>query len=206
MVEQRLHVMHLMRGDNHRGVVGHVAGHHLAELALGRYVEAVGRLVHEQDVRACGKGETHVHLLLLTHGQRAEMHVGRQSEVGKRALDDLAAEARIERTVGAYELLKRDVGQVKLLRHDEHVAQHGHTAPPRVRAIHEDSAVLLAQQTTDEVEQCALAGAVLAEQPVDTTLLEVKAEPIVYRGRRLVTESNVADLYHIIICYVCECT
>ena len=76
MVEQRLHIVHLMGGDDERAVVGHVVGHHAAELHLRGDVQSVGGLVHQQQAGAGGQGEAHEHFLLLAHRERLQRERG----------------------------------------------------------------------------------------------------------------------------------
>ena len=81
MVEQTLDVVHLVGGDDERTVVGHVAGHDLAEKGLRGDVETIGGLVHHQQTCARGNGKAHIHFLFLTHGQLFQIRLGRHLKV-----------------------------------------------------------------------------------------------------------------------------
>jgi len=115
VVEQLLHVVHLMGRDDDEAVVIHVAGNDLAELALRRDVQSVGRFVHEEILGLRGQGEGHVRLLLLPHGEPAEVHVGTQFEVSKARLQHFMRETGVERAVEPDILRQRKGRQLKLL-------------------------------------------------------------------------------------------
>ena len=83
VVEQRLYIVNLMSRDDEGAVGSHVAGYHTAEETLGRDVQTIGRLVHQQQARAGGKGKTHIYLLLLSHGQLAEIGVAIELKFSK---------------------------------------------------------------------------------------------------------------------------
>ena len=67
-------------------------------------------------------------------------------------------------------------GQVELLGHDEHVAEHFGPAFSHGHAAERDAALFRIEQAAHEVEQSALAGAVLAEQAVDAARSEREGE------------------------------
>ena len=113
--------MNLMGGDDENAVVCHIVCHNLPELCLRWNVEAVGRLVHQQDAGAGGQGEAHVHLLLLAHRQFIELVEVWQGEIRQAFLQHLVGEVGIEGLVDFHVCVKRHVGQLKLLWHYEDV-------------------------------------------------------------------------------------
>ena len=89
---------------------------------------------------------------------------------------------RIKAGVELHVTLHAEVGQLYLFGHEEHFLQHLGPAQPDVGALKEHRAPLLAQQSAHEVEQGALAGAVLAQQSVDVARLEAQAEVLEHGG------------------------
>ena len=118
MIEQLFHVMHLMGADDDETVIGHALCHHLAELTLRGDVEAVGGLVHQQQTGVGSQSDTHVGLFLLAHRQLTKVHLQGQLESLQTAVQLFATETRIERQEQLHIFVKRDGGQLEILRHD----------------------------------------------------------------------------------------
>ena len=93
-----------------------------AELALRGNVESVSRFIHQQHLRAGSEGETHKHLLLLTHREGIELQVGGELKILQTSLQHLTRESGIERLVDLHIRIERHRGQVELLRYDENLA------------------------------------------------------------------------------------
>ena len=188
-----------MGRDDEHAVVGHVACHHTAELRLRGDVESVGRLVHEQQPRSRGEGEAHEHLLLLPHRERVKFEGSGQFEVIQAAVEHLAAETGVERTVDAYVLVEGCVGQLKLLGHNEHLLEHLGAALARLYTVVGDGTFLRMQQSADEVKQCRFARAVLSQQSVYVVFLQLQAEVVEHLfGGACIVETDILNLYHIV--------
>ena len=67
-VDQAVQIAHLMRGDDNLPMLIRRGGHHLAENALGRNIQSVGRLIHEKVVVAILQVQVYYFLLLFLPG------------------------------------------------------------------------------------------------------------------------------------------
>ena len=151
MVEQSLHVVHLVGGDNHASLLGHRVCHHASELCLRGDVESVGGFVHQEIAGVGGESKTHEHLLLLTHRQFVELMEQRQLKILQAALQYLAREIGIEHLVDLNVCVESHCGHLKLLGHHEDVAQDIWIALICSHSIHKDFSLLCTQQSTDEI-------------------------------------------------------
>ena len=188
-----------MGRDDEHAVVGHVAGHHTAELCLRGNVQAVGGLVHQQQPRSGCEGKAHEHLFLLPHRERVQFEGGGQFEDVQAAVEHLAAETGIERAVDAYVFVEGDVGQFKLLGHNEHLLEHLGAALARLYTVVGDGTFLRMQQSANQIEQCRLACAVFAQQTVYVVFLQLQAEVAEHLfGGACIVETDILNLYHIV--------
>ena len=135
VVEQLLHVVHLVGGNDDGALVGHVRGNDAAELLLRRDVETIGGLVHQQVARAAGQGERHQDLLLLTHREAADVKRLGQAELLQALAEHFLREVRIERPIGVDVLGERHRRQFELLGHDVEVLQQGALAATGVVSV-----------------------------------------------------------------------
>ena len=153
MVEQSLHIVQLVGGDDEGAFFGHGSGDDLAELLLRWHIQPVGGLVHEEVVYVGGKGETHQGLLLVAHREGIELPVLRQFELFHASVQDVIAEGWIERTIGFHIFCEPHCWQVELFRDDVHLLQGLPFAAAHIGAIHCDLSFTGAQQSHQQVEQ-----------------------------------------------------
>ena len=192
MVQQHLDVTNLVGGNDDGLLIGDVLRNNLAENALGRNVQTVGRFVHDEKAGAGGKRKTHESLLLLTHGKRTEIQRGRQFKRFKTTLKNRGVKARIERSVEFHIGLHGHIRKFKLFGNKKNVLQNFRKAQLDILAVKRDAARRRTKQAADEIEQSALAGSVLSEKTVDVTGFERKAEIVKHFGAALaVTEGDV---------------
>src|SRR5574344_2385618 len=151
MVEQRLHVMHLVCGDNQYAVVRHIVGNHFAKLSLRGDVKTVCRFVHQHDSCTRGECEAHKHLLLLTHRQFVELMEVRKFEVLQTVLKQVSGEIGIERFHQLPIHVQSDAWHVKLLCHDKYVLLDIGIAVVAVHSVHHNLTVLRTQKSADKI-------------------------------------------------------
>ena len=142
---QLLYVVDLVGGDDECRVVRQVLRHYLTKRGFRGNVEAVGRLVHQQPLCACGKGDTHKYLFLLTHRELAQVADVGQFEGREAVVEHLLVEAGVEGTDERDVFLKRHLGQRKLFRHEEDAAEHQRIALGRFHAVNIKMALLRAE-------------------------------------------------------------
>ena len=129
MIQQIVHIHHLMGGDYHAALIAHVHGQRPPELPLARDVQPIGRLVHEQQSHVGGKSEREQHFLALPHRQPRKRDIAVKLESIEIALHIVTAELGVERSVAINESRQPHFRQRKLLAHEKHVGQH--IAPPQ---------------------------------------------------------------------------
>ena len=201
--------MHLVGRDDQRAVFRHILGHHLAELALRRDIESIGRLVHQQHLRAGSKGEAHKHLLFLTHREGIELQVGGEFKILQTSLQYLTGETRIERLVDFHIRIKRHRGQVELLGYDEDLLQRFRQTLACFNTIKANRALPGTKQSADQIQQRRFTRTVLTQQAIDIILLQRQTEIIEYQVfLTCILETDVTYFNHnsfIIFCPNLQC-
>ena len=110
----------------------------------------------------------------------------------------------VEGFVDAHVFVECHRGQVELLGHDEHFLEHFGAAVYRLVAVDGHAALFWPEQARDEVEQGALAGAVLAQQAIDVVGVELQVEVVEhFIILAWVGEADVIDVYHDECVFIC---
>ena len=102
----------------------------------------------------------------------------RHLEVGQAFPEDLPAEAGIEILVDFRVAFEAHVGEVVFLGHEIQLLEHFRMAAAGVESVYGDAAFLRLQKSCCQVEQCALAHSVLAQQSVDAAFAELERQPL----------------------------
>ena len=181
MIQQRFNIVYLMGRDNERTIASHILGNHLTELTLRRDIQSVGRLVHQQHTGVGSQGKGHKHLFLLSHREGIQLQVATQLKILQTALQNGCAEQGIEGAVNLYILIERHSGQVELLRNDKDILQRFRATQFGLDTIKAYSTLLGAQQSSNQVKQCALTCTVLTQQTINIILLQFQTEIIEYQ-------------------------
>ena len=162
-------------------------------LALARGQQG-HRLVHDQDARSVMERAQDLHALLLPHGEPAHDGVRiRVEPVALAQLGELPADLSTERTVPSTPRVqaKHDVlghrqrgRQAEALRDHPDAAAAGVSRASQADALPRqgDLARMRLVEAVEEADQGRLAGAVLADEPVDLPGEEVQVHPIVGEG------------------------
>ena len=140
----------------------------------------------------------------MSHGQLLEVGTCRHLEVGEAFGQQVIAEMRIESAHHVGEGFEAHVGHGIFLRHDEHLLQHLGKAQPAFHAIDRHRTTVGSEQSADEIEQGGLAGAVLPQQSVDPTGVQLQgevAEHLVLAA--LIVKTKVSYINHIVLTFNC---
>ena len=174
VVDEHFHIVYLMGADDDGAIIVHLGCNYFPELGLAGDVKAVRRFIEQQVFRLCGKGEADEGLLLLTHGQAAEVDVCGKFEVLERLFEDFVGKVRIEITVEPYVLCHGDGGKFELFGDEEYAAEHFGAAQAGGGAVDADTLFTVVEQSGDKVEECGLSSTVLAQQSDDFALFDVE--------------------------------
>ncbi len=182
---QRLHVGHVMAGEQHGGAAaGVVLGQERADPLLHRHVEPDGRLVQEQHLRAVQQRAGDLRLHPLAEGELAHRLADLVADVHQ--LDQLvpdAAELRLRDPVDRpVHLVRVERGQVPLqlvaVAHDQRdPAQEGVLAAGRQVPEHPHVAGGREQQPGQHLQRRGLASTVRAEETDHLTGLHGEVDP-----------------------------
>ena len=122
-VDDVLQVAHLVRGDDEGGVLGRVTGHGLAELRLGRDVQAVRGLIQIIVFRVACEREGDPGLLELAGGHRVHALRGLDLQFAQDGIELVQVEVRPEHAVLLREVNRLGVHGRNLVRQIELVGE-----------------------------------------------------------------------------------
>ena len=189
-----------MGGNDNGRIFRRVLGNGLAELGLGRNVQAVGGFVHVIVAGPAGQGEGNPGLLELAGAHAVHLLLGIHLEFTQDFQEHLHVEAGPHAAGLAGEgyglcLNRLDlVGQVELL------GQQGRLPAERIALIYQDTPLLRLFEPAKKREQGGFTHTVFAQKPVDVSLTDVQTD-VVQDGFGAVTEAEVLDLNHIFCVY-----
>ena len=159
-----------MRGDDEGGILGRVAGHGLAELRLGRDVQAVRGLVQIIVFRVAREREGDPGLLELAGGHRVHALRRFDLQFAEDGVELVQVEVRPEHAVLLREVDGLGVHGSHLVRQIELVGEERRLAVERIAAVHEDGTLLGLLEPAQERQQGGLPHPVLAQESVDVAL------------------------------------
>lgn len=189
------HVTDLVGGDQENTLFSERRSHQTSKLTLRRNIEAVRRLVQQQQLRLCGQSEGKEELLLLAVGIRGYLLVWRQFELAHVAFEELCVESGIERRVESAVGIRDHSGKIELLRKIEDLRQRLGQSESRVAAERGAAPRVGREQPGDDLEQGRLAGSIPAEKPIDVPGVDVQVQ-VLEEPLATITEGEVVDLYH----------
>ena len=199
-VDDVLQVAHLVRGDDEGGILGRVAGHGLAELRLGRDVQAVRGLVQIIVFRVAREREGDPRLLELAGGHRVHPLGGLDFQFREDVQEFVQVEGRPEDAVFLGEVNGLGVNGRDLVRQIELVGEEGGLAVERIAAVHENGSFLGLLQAAEKRQQGGLPHPVLAEESVDVAFGHLHGD-VLQHLLGAVAESEVVDFNHIVCVY-----
>ena len=177
---QRLHVVHLVAGQQHGGAVGGESAQHLVHVLAARRVQAVGRLVEYQQPRPDQQGGGEPDPLPHAEGEAAHLVVRdirepdlRQCVIDLRLLA-VAAQSRQFGEVAPRGQRGVDAGAVDEARH---AVGHEQRTPGGL-AKHLEGALVGGGQAKQDAEQRGLARAVRPDQAVDLPCRDIEVNAI----------------------------
>ena len=189
-----------MRGNDEGGILGRVAGHGLAELRLGRDIQAVRGLVQIIILRVARERKGDPGLLELAGGHRVHALARLDLQFTEDSGELLQFEVRPEHAVLLREVNRLGVHGSHLVRQIELVGEERRLAVERIAAVHEDSTLLGLLEPAQERQQGGLPHPVLAEESVDIAFGHLHRDVLQHR-LGAVTETKIVNFDHIVCVY-----
>ena len=198
VVDEHFHIVYLMGADDDGAIIVHLGCNYFPELGLAGDVKAVRRFIEQQVFRLCGKGEADEGLLLLTHGQTAEIEVCGKFESSESLLKNLVRKVWVEFTVEPYVLCHGNEGKFELFGDEEYVAESFGETQAGGGAVDADTLFAVVEQSRNEVKECGFSCTVLAQQSDDFALFDFERKVGEHGGvLEVVAEREVIDADHV---------
>ena len=189
-----------VRGDDEGGILGRVAGHGLAELRLGRDVQAVRGLIQIIVFRVACEREGDPGLLELAGGHRVHALRGLDLQFAQDCIELVQVEVRPEHAALLREVNCLGVHGRNLVRQIELVGKERRLTVERIAAVHEDGTFLGLLEAAQEGEQGGLPHPVLTEESVDIAFGHLHRD-VLQHHFGAVTERKIVDFDHIVCVY-----